>query len=82
MLKSKIHVLTNIQGLFLLVYEDAQGHKFEALSPNGEVYRHSEIYYNAASAKAKGRLWIQQLMTEDFWNPCLHSSPLEPKVSG
>ena len=66
MLKSKIHVLTNIQGLFLLVYEDAQGHKFEALSPNGEVYRHSEIYYNAESAKAKGRLWIQQLMTEDF----------------
>lgn len=65
MLKTRIHLLTNIQGLFLLVYEDAHGHKLEALSPNGEVYRHNQIYYSAASAKTQGRQWIQQLTIEE-----------------
>ncbi|HEY9740925.1 MAG TPA: hypothetical protein V6C90_10590 [Coleofasciculaceae cyanobacterium] len=68
MTKTKIHLLTVIQGLILLVYEDAHGHQFEALTPNGEVYHHNGVYYSASSAKAKGRLWIQQLtsMSEDF----------------
>jgi hypothetical protein len=48
------------------VYKDAGGHQFEAISPNGNVYRHREIYYSASSAEAKGRLWIKALTTEEF----------------
>ncbi len=65
MTKTKIHLLTVIQGLILLVYEDAQAHHFEALSPNGIVYRHSGIYYSASSAEAKGRQWIRQFRREN-----------------
>lgn len=61
MTKTKIHRLTIIRGLILLVYEDAQAHHFEALSPNGIVYRHSGIYYSASSAEARGRQWIREL---------------------
>lgn len=55
MTPTKIHLLTVIQGLILLVYKDAHAHHFEALSLNGVVYRHSGIYYSAKSAEAKGR---------------------------
>jgi hypothetical protein len=66
MIQTKIHLLTFLQGRFLLVYENARGHQFEALSPNGEVYHHNGIYYSASSAKAKGRQWIHQLTNEEF----------------
>jgi hypothetical protein len=65
MTKTRIHLLTIIQGLILVVYENAHGFHFEALSANGEVYRHSGVYYSASSAKAKGRQWIQQLTLEE-----------------
>jgi hypothetical protein len=66
MIKTKIHLLTVIQGLILLVYEDARGHQFEAISPLGYVYRHREIYYSASGAVAKGRRWVKGLAREEF----------------
>jgi len=68
MTKTKIHLVTFIQKLIRLVYKDARGYQFEAISSNGNIYRHSEIYYSASSAEAKGRLWIKALMSEEFWN--------------
>ena len=61
MTPTKIHLITIIQGLILLVYKDAHAHHFEALSLNGIVYRHSGTYYSASSAEAKGRQWIWEL---------------------
>ncbi len=64
MLKTQIHLLTIIQGLILIVYKDAQGHHFEAIAPNGTIYRHSGIFYSASSAEFKGRQRIEELRDE------------------
>ncbi|HEY9600602.1 MAG TPA: hypothetical protein V6C85_03265 [Allocoleopsis sp.] len=61
MTQSKIHLLSYIQGLTLLVYKDAHGHQLDALLPNGTVYRYNSIFYSASSAEAKGRQWIREL---------------------
>ena len=66
MTKTKIHLLTVIEGLILLVYEDASGYQFEAIAPSGYVYRHREIYYSASGAEAKGRRWVKGLAREEF----------------
>lgn len=42
---SKIHLLTYIQGLTLLVYKDAHGHQLDALLPNGTVSCYRAIFY-------------------------------------
>jgi hypothetical protein len=44
MTKTKIHLVTFIQKLILLMYKDARGYQFEAISSNGNIYHHSEIY--------------------------------------
>lgn len=62
---SKIHLLTYIQGLTLLVYKDAHGHQIDALLPNGTVSCYRAIFYSASSAEARGRQWIRQLKHEN-----------------
>jgi hypothetical protein len=60
MTQTRIHLLTRIEGVTLLVfYTSAHAWQFRVLSPAGEVFGSRQIFYSKEAAEREGRAWIK-----------------------
>lgn len=61
MTQTKIHLITNMQGITLMVfYTEAKAWQFRVLSAGGAVFGEQKLYYTAEAAEKAGREWIAQ----------------------